>query len=200
MDKKEYQKLFQQIGESQDEAERINKMSDNEFHDMLDLYGKMLKMDNFKNTHQCFHRIYEIQEDLWLFYNNFTRAEIIGDFMLKFIEENKNDIALAAVDVLGVYSNGCTCARELHQSDLYEKYREGLCLVQYEIDNYSAELDLGGGMKVTKYIGETLSKEERERRVNVMSEKAHKENSRCLKQRKNIFSNIVDYFRLKRAI
>ena len=56
-------------------------------------------MDDFQNTHQCFHRIYEIQEDLWLFYNNFTRAEIIGDFMLKFIEENKNDIALAAVVV-----------------------------------------------------------------------------------------------------
>lgn len=85
MDQKEYQKLFQQIGESQDEAERINEMSDNEFHDLLDLYGKMLKMDNFQNTHQCFHRMYEIQEDLWLFYNNFTRAEIIGDFMLKFI-------------------------------------------------------------------------------------------------------------------
>lgn len=200
MDQKEYQKLFRQIGESTEEAQRVNKMPDEEFKDLLEIYSNMLKMENFRNTHRVFHRIVDVQEDLWLNCKNYSRAEILGNYLLEFIEENKKDIALASVDVLDVYSNCCTCAIELQQTDLYQKYREGLCLVQYEIDNYCAELDLGGGMKVTKYIGETLSEEERERRVNVMSEKAHKENSRCLKQRKNIFSNIVDYFRLKRAI
>lgn len=200
MDQKEYQKLFQQIGESTVEAQRVNKMPDEEFKDLLEIYSNMLKMENFRNTHRVFHRIVDVQEDLWLNCKNYSRAEILGNYLLEFIEENKKDIALASVDVLDVYSNCCTCAIELQQTDLYQKYREGMCLVQYEIDNYSAELDLGGGLKVSKYIGEKLPKEEIERRIKIVSDKAHEENMRLLKRRKNLILRLYDYIQRRKSI
>lgn len=200
MDQKEYQILFQQIGESETEAKRVNLMSDDEFQDLLFVYDDMLKTDNFENTHRCFHRIYEVQLCLWLFYENYSRAEILGDYLLSFIEGNKKNIALASVDVLGVYSNGCTCAIELHQSDLYKKYREGLCLVQFEIENYREKLDLGDGMKVTKYIGEALPEEERARRITIISEKAHEETRRLIKRRRNPIYRLIDRILKKRGV
>lgn len=199
MEQEEYQKILQQICEPITEAERANLMSDNEFQDLLVGYGKILKMDDIENTHRYFHRIYEVQLCLWLFSKNYSRAEILGEYLLKFTNENKKEIALACIDVLRLYSSCCNCAIELQQPDLHKKYREGLCLAQYELENYHEEIDLGDGLKVTRYIGEALPEEEKARRITIISKKAHEETKRLIKRRRNPIYRLIDCILKKRG-